>query len=111
MANIIGVEISYCFDGEDTYEHQIYADSLEEADDKQQKALYGAQQAGGEAHEQLLQIKQEFLRLGKLQEIQIIHAFYQPLLLKSIIRCVTTIQHLRTITQVYCWGIKSGQEA
>ena len=39
MANIIGVEISYCFDGEDTYEHQIYADSLEEAVDYLQKEI------------------------------------------------------------------------
>ena len=39
MANIIGVEISYCFNGEDAYEHQIYADSLEEAVDYLQKEI------------------------------------------------------------------------
>lgn len=39
MANIIGVEISYRFDGKDTYEHQIYADSIGEAVDYLQKEI------------------------------------------------------------------------
>lgn len=39
MANIVGVKISYCFDGEDTYEHQICVDSLEKAIDYLQKEI------------------------------------------------------------------------